>query len=367
MMQSASVVGGAGGTDARRLLHLRRAGPDRRLRFEAIAGSAPSSQLAVAARGSIHTHSAPLRLAGGEVLSCRACPPHRQANDPQDERWQAEKADATMVRYVDLSGGGASRPAWPESPVASGLESAQRFPFLLTERPTALAAIADLLPEERHADHRRRARGPSWRTPTRRSSSSSIYIIGDDSEIRAAYDKVHLVPFGEYLPFGRSLRDARPPPVGRTPGRVLAGPDALRTLTLPGAPPVRTAHLLRSGLPRRRGRTGQPTRVARQTSPTTPRYGDYTGNPISISCRPACGTVEREPAGAIAPVRASRHRRCAPEPDRHRSLPLGRMGVLDWRLAGEPSTPTLYARFGDLIFLALTLLTTVVDAASGGS
>jgi apolipoprotein N-acyltransferase len=34
---------------------------------------------------------------------------------------------------------------------------------------------------------------------------NSIYVIGHDGSILSVYDKVHLVPFGEYLPFQRLL------------------------------------------------------------------------------------------------------------------------------------------------------------------
>lgn len=80
---------------------------------------------------------------------------------------------------------------WPES----------AFPFLLTERRDVLARIGAMLPE-----------GTSLLTGATRAEPgisgnpygyvyNSVYLIDSNGEIEGAADKVHLVPFGEYLPF----------------------------------------------------------------------------------------------------------------------------------------------------------------------
>src|SRR4029077_20677781 len=81
---------------------------------------------------------------------------------------------------------------WPES----------AFPFFLIREPDVLAQIAALL----------RAgtvlitgaiRAPDTTPPggVVNRAYNSIYVIGHDGSILSVYDKVHLVPFGEYLPF----------------------------------------------------------------------------------------------------------------------------------------------------------------------
>jgi apolipoprotein N-acyltransferase len=83
---------------------------------------------------------------------------------------------------------------WPES----------AFPLPLTEQPGTLAAIAELLPSDTAlvtgAYRVENAAGGAAQT------FNTIYVIGADGTILDAYDKVHLVPLGEYLPAAERLQ-----------------------------------------------------------------------------------------------------------------------------------------------------------------
>ena len=119
----------------------------------------------------------------------------------QREKWLPENEGEIFNRYLSLSTSegengktglaGTTHLIWPES----------AFPFLLTERRDALAAISSMLPE-----------GTSLITGAARVERAtvsgrsgyvfnSVYVVSDKGEIVSATDKVHLVPFGEYLPF----------------------------------------------------------------------------------------------------------------------------------------------------------------------
>ncbi|MFD1697085.1 apolipoprotein N-acyltransferase [Roseibium aestuarii] len=117
---------------------------------------------------------------------------------PQDEKWVPENRDRVFSSYLDLSsrplGEGARVGAerliiWPESAV----------PFLLTRTPTALVAISALL----HGENQLATgaiRLEQGETPEASRYYNSLYLFDPDGEISGAYDKLHLVPFGEYLP-----------------------------------------------------------------------------------------------------------------------------------------------------------------------
>jgi apolipoprotein N-acyltransferase len=146
----------------------------------------------------------------------------------QLQKWDPENKDEVFQSYIDLSApeGAPLTPGtvlfWPES----------SFPYALTEEPSALAGIGELLPEGTVLVTG--AYRAEYLPSGERRVFNSIYVIGDDGTILDAYDKVHLVPFGEYLPlpeiFGLSaLRQfARG---GFTPG------DRRRALSIPGRPP----------------------------------------------------------------------------------------------------------------------------------
>jgi apolipoprotein N-acyltransferase len=113
----------------------------------------------------------------------------------QLQKWDPARRDEVLSAYYHLSApeGAPMEPrtvlVWPES----------AFPFALTQEPGVLAAIAELLPQDTAlvTGAYRVERPPEGE----RKVFNSIYVIGDDGTITAAYDKVHLVPFGEYVPF----------------------------------------------------------------------------------------------------------------------------------------------------------------------
>jgi apolipoprotein N-acyltransferase len=73
--------------------------------------------------------------------------------------------------------------------------------------------------------------------PAQSGVYNSIYVIDHQGAIRAVYDKVHLVPFGEYLPFEEILERIGLQTLTEQRGGFLAG-DRHRRMTTPGAPSV---------------------------------------------------------------------------------------------------------------------------------
>jgi apolipoprotein N-acyltransferase len=230
MMQSASVVGIWGLTLAAFIIFAAPAALVPRARRHRGAWALVAMAVALFA---VHLGFGAIRLAAapdpGGGTTVRIVQP---ALD-QSEKWQVENPDEIVARYLALSRqptetrsglDGVTVLVWPES----------AFPFLLSERPDVLAAIAELLPE-----------GASLVTgavrlddPSDHASDAfnSVLVVDDGGSIVAAYDKVHLVPFGEYLPlrgfFERlGLRQLVAIPEGFSPGA------SRMTLTLPGAAP----------------------------------------------------------------------------------------------------------------------------------
>ena len=157
-----------------------------------------------------------------------------QPSIDQSEKWQAENEAEIFRRFVDLSSspnpadgrdlGSITHVIWPES----------AFPFYLTDRPDALATLAAMLPDGVTLIAGAARAEPGSR-PGEAHIFNSVYVIGDDGGILDAYDKVHLVPFGEFLPFQPFLESLGLRQLTGIPGGFSAGPR-LRTLEVAGAP-----------------------------------------------------------------------------------------------------------------------------------
>ncbi|MCC7348139.1 MAG: apolipoprotein N-acyltransferase, partial [Variibacter sp.] len=109
------------------------------------------------------------------------------------------------------------------------------FPFLLARDPEALAQIAELLPPGTVLVTGAARGGEEPDGSGRLRAYNSIYVIDHDGSVLSVYDKVHLVPFGEYLPFQSFLESLGLMQLTKVPGGFTPG-DRRRMLAVPGAP-----------------------------------------------------------------------------------------------------------------------------------
>ncbi len=113
---------------------------------------------------------------------------------------------------------------WPEAP----------FAFVLERKPQAVRAIRDYLPGGTVLITGAVRAEPESQTSFR--FFNSIQVL-DRNGFVATYDKAHLVPFGEYLPFESALRAIGLKQFVNVIGGFTASP-ARQSLAIPGFPPV---------------------------------------------------------------------------------------------------------------------------------
>lgn len=157
-----------------------------------------------------------------------------QPNIDLSEKWDGSVVDRVFADLLEQSGrapeADAGKPElilWPETSV----------PFLFTERPDALVAIGEMLGEGQMliAGAVREEGDPTASAGAR--YYNSVVAINDKGEIVDAVDKVHLVPFGEYLPFADLLSRIGLTQLVAGPMNFAAGTDR-HAIALPGGSSV---------------------------------------------------------------------------------------------------------------------------------
>jgi len=147
-----------------------------------------------------------------------------QPSIPQSFKWQPDLAEVNLRRLIDLSTAPADHPLaaiiWPEAAV----------PFLLERDAPHRQAIARIAPKGGYV-----ITGALRANPPPQPVSqvwNSLEVVDGAGAVVADYDKAHLVPFGEYMPFHDLL------PFDKITGGMIdlsAGPGP-RTVALPGLP-----------------------------------------------------------------------------------------------------------------------------------
>ena len=280
-----------------------------------------------------------------------------QPNLPQDKKFNYGTKQEVMARYLNLS----DRASGPDSKgvrdVTHLIWPESAFPFLLAREPEALAQIADLLPPGTvliTGAARAAQTAPGERLL---HAYNSIYVIDHAGSILTVYDKVHLVPFGEYLPFQALLESFGLMQLTKVPGGFLAG-DRRRPLIVPGAPaalPLICYEIIFPGDVVAGGE--RPGWLLNLTNDGW--FGNSTGPHQHFQQARVRAIEEGLPLvrGANTGISAV----IDPLGRVVKSLPLGTEGIIDAPLPVRIE-PTVFARFGDL-WAAILVMVSIVFCA----
>ncbi len=150
-----------------------------------------------------------------------------QPDNPQSEKALADYNRRLWQRLMGLTLSPGAETVdvfiWPEGVT----------PFFLDETPEALAVIGESL-----GDTQTLIAGSARRQRLKDGTHyfNSLFVIDGTGAVTAVYDKAHLVPFGEYLPFPEFFRALDIASLtARIGGAFTAGPG-LQTLSMPGIP-----------------------------------------------------------------------------------------------------------------------------------
>lgn len=145
-----------------------------------------------------------------------------QPNIPQAEKWRPESRARELQKLIDLSRRdgfeGLAAVVWPETAT----------PFIVQPGSQGLTVLATAAPPHGYLV----AGAPRSGADVKEGVWNSLLVVDPTGAIQATYDKVHLVPFGEYIPFHKEW----PPLTGLIGRGSFEKGESFTTVSLPGLP-----------------------------------------------------------------------------------------------------------------------------------
>ena len=274
-----------------------------------------------------------------------------QPNLKLDASFSYENRESIIKKYLDLSDRATSPTTmgindsthlfWPES----------AFPFILGQEPKMIQKISEALGDKTILLTGAARQDESTLTPQRRSFYNSIHILTRSGLVDQFYDKNHLVPFGEYLPFADIFDKLGLRQFVHMPGGFEAGSGS-KTLSVPGLPLVEPLICYESIFPKEFN-----TQSARPGVIVNVSNDGWFGETIGPYQHLAHARVKAIEEG-LPIIRAANSGISAiidPYGRVLKSLPLGTEGVLDGNLP-RPAPPTFYSEFRLSIPLSLWIV-----------
>jgi apolipoprotein N-acyltransferase len=272
-----------------------------------------------------------------------------QPNISQSIKWRRDLLDAHLLAQTEM---GTAPPAQGEPTPTHVIWSEVAAPLFLLEDPERLALVAGHTPPGGLT-----MLGTLRRTPAGQPFRlwNSLIAVDGDGGVAGAYDKSHLVPFGEYMPL-RSILG-----IGNfTMGLVdfTAGPG-IATLRLPGLPPVSPLICYEAIFPAAVARPDdRPAWLLNLTNDGW--YGHSAGPYQHLAAAQLRAVEEGLPLVRVANTGIS----AVIDPwGRVRTrLGLGERGFIDADLPQPLSRPTVYAGTGNLPVIILAMAAAIAGA-----
>ena len=275
-----------------------------------------------------------------------------QPNVAERDKWRPENRERIFRDHLALSltnpagerdgAAGITHLIWPEA----------ALPFLVLDDPGARAAIGRMLPPDALliTGALRAEPGPP-EAPQRPRVFNSILVFGTEGSLVTRYDKIRLVPFGEYLPMQAMLESIGLRQLTQLRGGFIAGPRPRPLLRVPGLPASAPLICYEAVFPHAIVDTAErPGALLNVTNDAW--FGDTSGPRQHLHQARVRAVEEGVPLLRVANTGISAvidgYGRVLGR------LDLDRRGTLDAELpAALPPPP--YARFGDTLFLLLWL------------
>ena len=259
-----------------------------------------------------------------------------QPDIPQNEKYVRRYVARNWQRLLDLSNapGNVTHIVWPEAAP----------PFLLDRSQIALDEIATLT-----GGHRSLITGSTRATQSSDKISfyNALYMFAPDGQIEAIYDKFHLVPFGEYVPFADLLGKLGITKLTEGQGGFASG-DGPHIYQIQGAPDVTPLICYEIIFPGAVTASQRPGWLVNVTDDSW--FGPWAGPMQHLLIARVRAIEEGLPVARAANTGISAM--IDPLGRITKRLDLGNMGVVDAKLP-VALTATPYARFGDMVFLIL--------------
>lgn len=274
----------------------------------------------------------------------------------QRDKFDQSKRGEIFLRHLELSrqpvetDGRAPSVApthiiWPEAAI----------PFFVRRNPDALAAIAQALPDDVQIIAGTFRINVPPTVPNERVGAFKVFntamVLGGDGHVKSFYDKIHLVPFGEYLPAQSVLGALGLENLTRTAGGLAIGQGPRQLMTIAGLPPVEMLICYEASFPEEVVQGAK--RPGLMINLTNDAWFGATSGPYQHFHQTRVRAVEQ----GVAMLRSANTGISAIVDPMGRvvsRLALDQVGVIDGAMPKAVRTP-LYARYGSLIESAALL------------